>query len=186
MTNKLYVANVPVDASEDALRRHFAACGGVCDVELMTEPRSGKGRGLACVTMTSPAYASAALARLDGVDFEGRALRVSDAPIRPGKPPAPKVKVVQQFRERINTTYELDCDGVPLTVRVFPIERDRWRVEARSSEAGDAVVISGLGATRLEALGEVVRAWNESAATSRAVALDGAGLSTALRDVKAV
>lgn len=186
MANKLYVANVPVDASEDALRRHFAACGGVCDVEIMVEPRSGKPRGLACVTMTSPAYATAALGRLDGAHFEGQTLRVSDAPIRSGKPAAPKVKIMQQFRERLNMAYDLDCNGVPLTLRIFPHERDRWRVEARPTDAANAVVVSGSGATRRDALADVVRAWNEGAMASRLVPLDGEGVLTAMRDVRAV
>ena len=53
MTNKLYVANVPLDATEDALRRHFASAGGVADVEILRDRQSGRSRGLASVTMTS-------------------------------------------------------------------------------------------------------------------------------------
>ena len=48
---KLYVANVPLDATEDALRAHFAACGGVSDVELLHDRQSGRPRGLAHVTL---------------------------------------------------------------------------------------------------------------------------------------
>ncbi|HVJ95132.1 MAG TPA: RNA-binding protein [Labilithrix sp.] len=111
MTNKLYVSNVPIDSTEAALRSHFAACGGVADVELVFDPRSGKPRGLAYVTMTSPAFASAALRQLDGAVFGGASLHVSDSPIRAGDRAAPKVKIVQQFRERANMTYDLDCEG---------------------------------------------------------------------------
>lgn len=187
MTNKLYVANVPVDASEDALRRHFAACGGVLDVEIMLERNSGKSRGLACVTMTSPAYATAALG-LNGVDFAGKQLQVSDAPIRAGGKPVPTVKIVQQFRERTNMTYDLDCSGLPLTLRVFPTDPEgtQWRIEARSTDAVDAVVITGAGVTRRDALTEVVRVWNEREATSTVRPLDGEALMTAMRDVRAV
>src|SRR5690349_18185592 len=72
--NKLYVANVPADTTEAALRSHFSACGGVLQVDLPDEHQRGKMRGLACVTMTSPAFASAARAQLDGVSFAGRVL----------------------------------------------------------------------------------------------------------------
>lgn len=186
MTSKLYVANVPHDTSEDALRRHFAACGGVLDVEILYERNSGRSRGLAQVTMTSAAYATAALGRLNGADFAGKQLQVSDAPIRPGSKPVPTVKIVQQFRERSNMTYDLDCSGVPLTLRIFPTEPDGapWRIEARSTDAAGAVVITGSAATRRDALAEVVRAWNADNAAARP--LDGEALLSAMRDVRAV
>lgn len=185
MTNKLYVANLPLDTTEHALRSHFAACGGVSDVEILPERATGKPRGLACVTMTSPAYATAALT-LNGVDFEGRTLRVSDSPIRADKPPAPTVRIVQQFRERANMAYDLECSGVPLTLRIFPSDGERWRIEARSTDAADAVVVSASGATRRDALCEVVRAWNEGAASSSVRPLDGQDLLKAMGDVRAV
>lgn len=186
MTNKLYVANVPLDTTEDALRRHFAACGGVSEVEILTDHRGANPRGLARVTMTSPAYAAAAINRLDGAPFDGKSLRVSDVPIRAEKAPGPTVKVVQQFRERGNMTYDLDCSGLPLTLRIFPLEGDHWRVEARSTDAADAVVVHGSGATRRDALGAAVRDWNDRAAATCARALDGDGLLKAMRDIRAV
>lgn len=185
MTSKLYVANVPLETSEDALRTHFASCGGVLDVEIMFERNSGKSRGLACVTMTSPAYATAALERLNGAAFEGKQLQVSDAPIRANRPAPPAVKIVQQFRERSNMAYDLSCSGVPLTLRIFP-DGERWRIEARANDAAGARVVSGGGATRGDALADVVRTWNEDAASYGARPLDGEGLLSAMRDVRAV
>ena len=100
MTNKLYVANVPLDATEDALRRHFASAGGVADVEILRDRQSGRSRGLASVTMTSSSFLAAALSRLNGVAFDGAILRVSDAPVRADAEARPAVKIVLQFRER--------------------------------------------------------------------------------------
>ena len=179
MSNKLYVANLPFDTTEDALRRHFATCGGVLDVELAPEHKKSQ-RGCARVTMTSPAYAAAAIASLDRVAFEGKLLRVSDSPLP--KEPAPAVKVVQQFRERDNMTYDLDCAGLPLTVRIFPIEGDQWRVEARSKDAADAVVKIASAATRREAVDAAVRDWNTSVVTD----VDTDALLRAMSDVKAI
>lgn len=187
MVNKLYVTNVPVDVTEEALRRHFATCGGVSEVEIMVEPRSGRPRGIASVTMTSPAFATTAVDRLDGVAFEGRTLRVSTTPTRAADagPPPPRVKIVQQFRERGNMAYDLDCAGVPLTLRIFEEEGSRWRIDARSTEAADAIVVAGRGTTRAEALGDVVQRWNERT-DARVAPLDGEGLVTALRAVRAI
>ncbi len=186
MTNKLYVGNVPVDTTEEALRRHFSTCGGVADVELLSERKSGKPRGLACVTMTSPAFTAAALAKLDGVAFEGSPLRVSETPIRADGRAVATVRILQQFRERANMTYDLDCSGVPMTLRMFPTEDEHWRFEARSTDVGDAVVVTGSGATRRDALGALVRAWNENAIATAARPLDGDGLFAAMLDVRAV
>ncbi len=183
MTNRLYVANLPFDTTVDALRRHFAACGGVSDVELGSE-RSRKARGLARVTMTSPAYAAAAVGRLDRAPFEGRVLRVSDGPIQAERS-ASTVRIVQQFRERANMTYDLDCAGMPLTIRMFPIEDDEWRVEARSTDAPGAVVVVASAATRRDALGAVLRQWNERPSSSLG-SIDADGLLRALSDVKAI
>lgn len=184
-TNKVYVSNVPLDASELALRTHFAACGGVCDVEILTEA-SGASRGVAHVTMTSPAYASAAL-RLDGAVFGGQALRVSDAPpARAEKKPANPVKIVQQFRERANMAYDLDCAGVPLVLRIFASGETAWRIEARATDAADAVIVESTAETRRDALAGVVRAWNDEAFARGVRPLDGEGLLAAMRDVRAV
>jgi hypothetical protein len=96
-----------------------------------------------------------------------------------------KVKIVLQFREHANMTYDLDCEGVPLTLRVFSAE-EQWRIEARSKDAGDATIANGFGATRSAALTDVVRAWNEEARVRRSHTLDGAALADALREVKAI
>jgi RNA recognition motif-containing protein len=184
MTNRLYVANVPFDTTVDALRRHFATCGGVADVELGSEHRRNE-RGLARVTMTSPAYAAAAVGRLDRAAFQGRLLRVSDSPIDREKAAA-TVRIVQQFRERANMTYDLDCAGMPLTLRMFPIEGERWRVETRSTEAVNAVVVTASAATRRDALGAVLRQWNERASSSSPASIDAEGLLRAMSDVNAI
>jgi hypothetical protein len=183
--NKLYIANVPADTTEAALRSHFSACGGVLQVDLPDEHQRGKMRGLACVTMTSPAFANAARARLDGVSFAGRVLRVSDVPGDAAKPRR-TVTVVQQFREHVNMAYDLDCAGLPLVVRIFPEDGESWRVEARATDADDVTVVAARAPTRAAALAEVICSWNASAANTAGRTLDGDALTTALRDVRAV
>lgn len=178
LTNTVYVANLPFDTTESAVRSHFSTCGGVLDVELAPERR--RGRVDTRVTMTSPAYANAAVAQLDHVSFEGRELRVSHSPLRGEVKPS--VKIVQQFRERANMAYDIDCAGTPLTVRIFPIDGERWRIEARATDAADAVVMTAIGATRRDALDSALRAWNESASS----AIDADAVTRALSEVRAV
>lgn len=183
--NKLYVANVPTDTTEAALRGHFAACGGVLQVDLPDEHQRGKMRGLACVTMTTPAFADAARAQLDGISFGGRILRVSDVP-GPAPKPKPTVTIVQQFREHANMAYDLDCAGQPLVIRMFPEEGPSWRVEGRATDGGDADVVTARAPTRAAALAELIRSWNANAANTAGRTLDGDALVTALRDVRAI
>ncbi|HVJ95133.1 MAG TPA: hypothetical protein VM580_35390 [Labilithrix sp.] len=54
------------------------------------------------------------------------------------------------------------------------------------TDAADAVVATGFGATRAEALTEVMGAWNERAALTHMRPLDGAGVFEALRNVRAI
>lgn len=186
MASKLYVSNVPVHVSEHALRTHFASCGGVADVEILEDPRTGRSRGVARVTMTSPAFATAAMDRLDGIELEGQALVVRDNPAGQAKAPAPRVKILQQSRTHGHMVYDLDCSGMPLTVRVFAADDDAFRLEARSTDVAGAFVATSTSTTRRGALADVVRIWNEDAQTRGTPPLDGDALATALRDVRAV
>lgn len=188
MASKLYVSNVPVEASEHTLRAHFATCGGVSDVEILFDPRTGKSKCMARVTMTSPAYATAALERLDGIDFEGQALVVRDTPAGKEKPAAPRVKVLQQSRTHGQMVYDLDCMGTPLTVRMSMAEGDvdAFRLEARGSDVAGAFVATATAATRRGALADVVRIWNEDASSRGVPPLEGDALAAALQDVRAV
>jgi hypothetical protein len=190
MTTKLYVANLSHAATEDALRAHFSRWGGVSDVEILMDRRRGEPRGLARVTMTSEVYASSAVEHLDGVPFDGLPLRVSSVPFERNATPAPAVKVTQQFREKSNMAYDLDCAGRALTVRVFPTVApgvEQWRIEARLSDAPDALVASATASTRREALDGVARSWTEtSEASSSLPALDWEAIGRALAGVRAI
>ncbi len=190
MSYKLYVSNLPVDMTETAIRNLFTAHGGVSNVEMILERNNGMFGGRACVTMTSPSFFATALKNLNESWFEGQKLKVSETPISAAgkdkdKPPPPSVKIVQQFREKGNMTYDLDCLGLPLTLRVYSVE-DQWRIDARAKDEADSLHATGSGATRKDALTEVVRAWNEAATASGGRTLDGPGLFDAMSGVKAV
>jgi len=75
---KLYVGNLPFTVTDEAVRTLFTTHGTVEKVSLITDRDSGRPRGFGFVEMSN-ADASRAMQALNGTDFEGRTLRVSEA-----------------------------------------------------------------------------------------------------------
>jgi RNA recognition motif-containing protein len=87
MGTRLFVGNLSFSATEDGLRDCFAADGRqVASVRIMLDRETGRSRGFAFVDMANEADAKAAIVALDGVDFDGRPLRVNEATERPERP----------------------------------------------------------------------------------------------------
>ncbi len=79
MSNKkLYVGNLPFDATTDAVRTAFEAFGTVHDVALINDRETGRPRGFGFVEMDGQS-ASAAIEGLNNKDFGGRDLNVNEA-----------------------------------------------------------------------------------------------------------
>lgn len=85
MSSKLYVGNLPYEASETDLQAHFAQAGGVESVSLMRDRATGQARGFAFVQMSSDADAQTAISQLNDQPFGGRRLMVNEA-----RPQAPR------------------------------------------------------------------------------------------------
>jgi RNA recognition motif-containing protein len=85
MSNKrLYVGNLPFNATVDEVRAAFEAFGTVHDVNLITDRDTGRPRGFGFVEM-DPEAASAAIEGLNDKDFGGRDLNVNEARERGGR-----------------------------------------------------------------------------------------------------
>ena len=82
---RLYVANLPYSASKDELREAFDAFGNVVDVYVVMDRDSNRSRGFAFVEMAEAAEGQAAIDALDGKDWQGRTLKVSQARPRGGE-----------------------------------------------------------------------------------------------------
>ena len=80
---KLYVGNLPFDATEEAVRELFSAHGTVEKISLITDRDTGRPRGFGFVEMSN-ADASRAMQALNGSDFSGRSLRINEAQDRAG------------------------------------------------------------------------------------------------------
>ena len=79
MSRKLYVGNLPYSVTESALSSKFSEFGTVESIHLITDRDTGHSKGFGFVEMGSEAEAQAAIAKLNGADFEGRAMNVNEA-----------------------------------------------------------------------------------------------------------
>ena len=79
MGRKLYVGNLPYSVTEDGLREKFAEFGLVESAKLISDRDTGRSKGFAFIEMSSDSEANAAIDKLNGVDFEGRPMRVNEA-----------------------------------------------------------------------------------------------------------
>jgi RNA recognition motif-containing protein len=75
---KLYVGNLPFTATDEAVTALFSKHGTVEKVSLITDRDTGRPRGFGFVEMSN-ADASRAMQALNGTDFDGRSLKVSEA-----------------------------------------------------------------------------------------------------------
>src|SRR5579864_3090787 len=79
MSVKLFVGNLSFNTTENDLQDAFAAHGTVVETNLMTDRMSGRPRGFAFVTMSSPEEAQKAIAAMNGASLDGRNLTVNEA-----------------------------------------------------------------------------------------------------------
>lgn len=81
---KIYVGNLPFQASEESLRDWFASAGfTVSSINLIRDRFSGEPRGFGFVEINDDTEALNAIQALHGKDFLGRTLVVNEArPLR--------------------------------------------------------------------------------------------------------
>ena len=86
MNPKLFVGNLSFNVTENDLQDAFAPHGTVLEANLMMDRATGRSRGFAFVTMSSPAEAENAIAALNGSSLDGRNLTVNAAKPREERP----------------------------------------------------------------------------------------------------
>ena len=82
MPVRLFVGNLPYDATEAELRSHFSAIGPLSSVFLPVDRETGRPRGFAFVEFADTTLANTAIQRLNNQPFKGRPLSVSEARAR--------------------------------------------------------------------------------------------------------
>lgn len=75
----IYVGNLSHNTSEQELRTAFEQFGQVTKASIITDKFSGEPRGFAFVEMSNKSEAIAAINGLNGKEFGGRTLNVSEA-----------------------------------------------------------------------------------------------------------
>jgi len=90
---RLFVGNLPYQATEDDVRKHFSAVAEPVRVAIPVDRESGRPRGFAFVEFAEAAQAQEAIRQFNGQPFMGRNLAVNEARARedrgPGGPRPP-------------------------------------------------------------------------------------------------
>ena len=79
MGKKLYVGNLTYGVTDTTLEQMFAAHGTVESAQVIMDRDTGRSKGFGFVEMKTDQEAQAAIAAMNGKDFEGRALTVNEA-----------------------------------------------------------------------------------------------------------
>lgn len=84
MNKKLYVGNLLYEISDDDLKNHFSQAGNVVSATVIRFRDTGRSKGFGFVEMETEEGAQKAIEILNGQDFKGRKIVVSEA--RPQQP----------------------------------------------------------------------------------------------------
>jgi cold-inducible RNA-binding protein len=85
---RLFIGNLPYQATEEDLRSHFSAVGDPTQIVRPLDRETGRARGFAFVEYADRASAEAAIKQFDGQLFMGRPLAVSEARAREDRGPS--------------------------------------------------------------------------------------------------
>ena len=86
MSHSLYVGNFPYSTTEEQLTELFSQHGGVESVRILKDRETGMSRGFGFVDMDSQEAAETVIAELNGMDFNGRALKINHSRPREARP----------------------------------------------------------------------------------------------------
>jgi RNA recognition motif-containing protein len=79
MEKRLFVGNLPFSMGEQDLESSFANHGTVVSAVIIRDRDTGQSRGFGFVEMETEAMAEEARGALDGLEFDGRRIRVNPA-----------------------------------------------------------------------------------------------------------
>ena len=79
MGKKLYVGNLTYGVTDSTLTQLFEPHGTVQSAQVIMDRDTGRSKGFGFVEMGNDAEAQAAIQALNGKDYEGRSLKISEA-----------------------------------------------------------------------------------------------------------
>src|SRR6516162_4641602 len=83
---RLFVGNLPYDATENEIRDHFSAVGALSYVSIPLDRETGKKRGFAFVEFADAEHAQAAIRQFNNQPFTGGPPAVNEARAREAGP----------------------------------------------------------------------------------------------------
>lgn len=87
MPVRLFVGNLPYNATQEELKEHFSAVGAVSSLLLPTDRETGQPRGFAFIEFNDRTQAEEAIRKFNNQLFKGRPISVSEAREREGRSP---------------------------------------------------------------------------------------------------
>lgn len=79
MSKKLYVGNLSWGTNDSSLHEAFARFGEITEAKVITDRDTGRSRGFGFVTFTEEQSAETAASEMNGVDLDGRTIKVDQA-----------------------------------------------------------------------------------------------------------
>ncbi|MBU4485140.1 RNA-binding protein [bacterium] len=79
MGKKLYAGNLPYSINDDGLKELFQQYGTVESAKVIVDNFSGRSKGFGFVEMSNDDEAAKSIEKLNGFEYEGRALNVNEA-----------------------------------------------------------------------------------------------------------
>jgi RNA recognition motif-containing protein len=79
MSQKIYVGNLGFSVNNETLRTKFEQYGNVSSANVIMDRDTGRSKGFGFVEMTEKSDALNAIQELNGSNFEGRQMNVSEA-----------------------------------------------------------------------------------------------------------
>src|SRR5262245_41135200 len=86
MAVRLFVGNLPYDATDEEIRDHFSTAGNVLNVFVPVDRETGRKRGFAFVEFNDSAQAQEAIRLFNSQPFKGRPLAVNEARAKESRP----------------------------------------------------------------------------------------------------
>lgn len=79
MGTKLYIGNLAFSETEDSINQLFSQHGSVASCQLITDRDTGRSKGFGFVEMSTVEEAQKAISSLDGLEVNGRQMKVNEA-----------------------------------------------------------------------------------------------------------
>jgi cold-inducible RNA-binding protein len=84
MSTKIYVGNLGYNVGNETLAAHFGQYGSVTSAKIIMDRETNRSKGFGFVEMSTSDEASEAISSLNGTEFDGRKMNVTEAkPMEP-------------------------------------------------------------------------------------------------------